>query len=33
MSSRRTYTDYLNDILDYASKAEEFVRDVNFKDP
>ncbi len=32
MSSRRTYNDYLNDILDYATKAEEFVRDVRFFD-
>ncbi len=32
MSSRRLYSDYLNDILNYAEKAEQFVQGVNLRE-
>jgi uncharacterized protein with HEPN domain len=32
MKRARTHTDYLEDILEAARKAEEFVRDVSFED-
>jgi len=32
MSTRRVYTDYLQDIVDYAEKAMRFVEDVSFDD-
>jgi len=31
MSSRRDYTDYLRDILEYAEKAERFVESIDFE--
>ena len=32
MSAKRVYTDYLQDIVDYAEKAMRFVRGVSFDD-
>ena len=32
MSAKRVYTDYLQDIVDYAEKAMRFVQDVSFDD-
>ena len=32
MSAKRVYTDYLQDIVDYAEKAMRFVEDVSFDD-
>jgi len=32
MSVKRVYTDYLQDIVDYAEKAMRFVQDVSFDD-
>jgi uncharacterized protein with HEPN domain len=32
MSAKRVYTDYLQDIVDYAEKATRFVRGVSFDD-
>jgi hypothetical protein len=31
MNSNREYTDYLEDILEAATKARQFVKDVDFK--
>jgi uncharacterized protein with HEPN domain len=31
MKSNREYVDYLQDILDAATKAEQFVKDVDFQ--
>ncbi len=31
MKSNREYTDYLQDILDAATKARQFVKDVEFE--
>ncbi len=32
MSSKRVYTDYLNDIFNYAEKAQQFVQGVSFQE-
>jgi uncharacterized protein with HEPN domain len=31
MSAHRDYTDFLRDILEYAEKAERFVRRIDFE--